>query len=79
MKYAFKGRSDGLITLSSSLIGDSYYIVIQDNGIGMPESVSFENSPGFGMHMVSMLAGQIGADIWIERGRGTKFVLKFNI
>ncbi len=38
MKYAFTGRNDGLITISLSLNDDKVSVVIQDNGIGMPEN-----------------------------------------
>lgn len=79
MKYAFKGREDGIITVSLTLAGNRISLVISDNGVGIPDSVSFENSTGFGMQLVSILAVQVGADISIERGEGTKFILEFGI
>jgi PAS domain S-box-containing protein len=79
MKYAFPGRDDGLITVSASHADKQVLIVIQDNGNGIPESVSFHNSRGFGMQLVGMLTEQIGGSIRIERGTGTKFLLEFNV
>ncbi|MBU4268353.1 MAG: sensor histidine kinase, partial [Acidobacteria bacterium] len=77
MKYAFTGRSDGLITVSAELKGDRVSIAIQDNGIGMPEKVNFENSPGFGLKLVKILVKQIEGTIRIEHGNGTRVVLEF--
>jgi len=45
----------------------------------LPESVNFENSPGFGLDLVYMLTEQIGGTIRIERGEGTGFVLEFDL
>jgi two-component sensor histidine kinase len=50
---------------------------IADNGNGMPRSVDFENSTGFGLVLVKALTQQIGGTIGIERGNGTKIRLEF--
>jgi len=52
---------------------------IIDNGVGIPESVNFENSKGFGLHLARMLAEQIGGTISVERGEGTMFILEFRL
>ena len=77
MKYAFKKRNDGVINVSLKLSGKRISLAIQDNGVGIPESISFENSTGFGMELVSILSSQIGASIMINRDKGTRFVLEF--
>jgi PAS domain S-box-containing protein len=79
MKYAFTGRSDGTVTVSTSLNGSRVYFEIQDNGNGLPESVNFKNSTGFGLQLVEILSEQIGGSIRIERGGGTKFILEFDV
>jgi len=79
MKYAVKGRSDALITLTAGIIDNHVSITIQDNGGGMPESVSFENSTGFGLQLVDMMTKQLGGVIKIERENGTKIVLGFDV
>ena len=78
MKYAFNGRADAIITVSVTLTGKMVSIKISDNGNGIPESVTFEKSPGFGMQLVSLLTAQIGGSIKIIRGDGTTFVLEFD-
>jgi len=78
MKYAFIDKDNGMITVSSSIKGDRVSFVIEDNGCGLPESINFDNSTGFGMQLVHMLTEQIGGSIKIERGAGTKFILEFD-
>ena len=81
MKYAFtvkKSLSVREITVSAIQKDNRITIIIADNGIGIPESVTFENSTGFGMTMVKMLSEQIGAVIRIEHGDGGKFIMEFD-
>lgn len=77
MKYAFKGKAGGRLSLSASKDGEQVKVVVEDDGIGMPEHVSFEDSTGFGLQLVNALAQQLKGDIRIERGNGTRVVLSF--
>lgn len=77
MKYAFTGRESGTIDISASLKDNTVTLAIQDDGVGMPESVSLENSKGFGLTLVKLLSGQIHGSIRIERDSGTRFVMEF--
>jgi len=77
MKYAFTGRDNNVINVSATLSGENVCIIISDNGKGIPESITFETTTGFGMQLVSMLARQIGGSVKIERGEGTKFIIEF--
>ncbi len=86
MKYAFTGRDNNFIAVSATLTGKRVSIIISDNGHGIPESITFENSTGFGMQLVSMLTQQIGGSIRIERERerererdGSRFILEFDL
>jgi len=79
MKYAFTGKDSGIITISALMKDNRVNIAVADNGIGIPESVTFKNSTGFGMQLVGMLTEQIGGKIRIERGNGTRFVLEFDV
>jgi len=79
MKYAFIGRSSGLINFSVSLNEVQVNIVIQDNGVGLSESVDFDNSSGFGFQLIHMMMEQIKGSIKVENKNGTKFILQFLI
>lgn len=77
MKYAFIGKEEGIIKISVSLQDKLVVLTIQDNGRGLPETVDFQNSTGFGLTLVSMLTKQIGGKIFVERDELTKIILQF--
>ncbi len=77
MKYAFVDKIDGVITVSASLKGNLVCITIQDNGIGMPESINSESQSGFGMMLVNILVKQLKGTWRIERDNGSRVVLEF--
>ncbi len=79
MKYAFTGKDGDSITISATLAGNNVSLVIEDNGNGMPESIDFENSPGFGLMLVGILTEQLEGTIRIERENGTRIILEFEI
>jgi PAS domain S-box-containing protein len=75
MKYAFADPAQGVISVSLRQDGPRIVLELADNGRGMPEGVSFTETPGFGLSLVSALVGQLHGRIRIERGGGTRFVL----
>jgi len=77
MKHAFSGRDGGLIVISASVKNGKVRLSVGDDGIGIPEGVSFERSTGLGIALVGSLARQIGAEVRIERQGGTTVVLEF--
>jgi len=79
MKYSFVNREEGKIFISLTNNENKVNLIIQDNGIGMPEFIDFEQSPGFGLTLVKILTEQISGKIWIERQNGTAVILEFEI
>jgi PAS domain S-box-containing protein len=79
LKYAFIGRDDGLIIVSATIKDHLVTLVIEDNGIGLPESIDLKTSCGFGLKLVGMLTSQLYGTIRIEREKGTRFILEFEI
>jgi PAS domain S-box-containing protein len=77
MKYAFRDRTEGTLAVTVENQGDSLQMVVQDDGPGLPESVGFENSNGFGLMLVGNLAKQLRGELAIERTGGTKIILQF--
>jgi len=71
MKYAFRERTRGLITVSAIATEGTVLVGISDDGNGIPESVDFNNSTGFGLQLVQALSTQLEGTIRIERGSGT--------
>jgi two-component sensor histidine kinase len=77
MKYAFEGRNEGKISVSAAMADGKVTLVVQDDGVGLTESVELGGSTGFGLRLVNILALQMEGSIEIERGIGTKFTLAF--
>ncbi len=79
MKHAFIDMDNGIITVSVTLKDTLATLVMHDNGKGLPENRTMDESSGFGLSLVNMLVEQIGGSIVVERGEGTKFILTFNV
>ncbi len=80
MKHAFIGRDKGIMGVFFSVKDNHATLIVQDNGIGIPESIHIANSStGFGMQLVGLLAEQLEGSMKVERNNGTKFVLEFDI
>ncbi len=77
MKYAFVGGVGGTIFVSARSADGLVRIAVRDDGVGIPPSIDFENSNGFGLTLVGGLAKQLKGTIRIERCRGTTVVLEF--
>ncbi len=77
MKYAFKGKESGLVSVSATKTDKRITITVYDDGIGIPESLSFANSTGFGLQLVQALTEQLNGTIGIERGIGSRIALEF--
>jgi PAS domain S-box-containing protein len=77
MKHAFRAQEGGLITVSATKDNERVSIVIQDNGVGIPESLDVANSSSFGLRLINALAIQLNATLRLERGAGTRWVLDF--
>jgi two-component sensor histidine kinase len=78
MKYAFAGRAGGRVRLSAGIEGDRVTVAVEDDGVGMPLTVDFGKSTGFGLTLVEALTEQLGGQVRIERDMGTRIVLQFD-
>lgn len=77
LKYAFVGREEGTLFLRMTQSeGDTFQLVLSDDGIGFDESDKREG--GFGTELVEDLAGQLQGSIEkIEGEKGTTYRLTF--
>jgi PAS domain S-box-containing protein len=79
MKYAFCGRDGGQILVSAAQADGWVVLVIQDDGNGMPESINFDNSTGFGFQLVQALVLQLNGTIRMEQEQGSRFIVEFPV
>ncbi len=52
-------------------------LIFADNGEGFPEEIDFRNPETLGLQLVNALVEQIEGSINLERGKGTRFIIKF--
>jgi two-component sensor histidine kinase/HAMP domain-containing protein len=79
IKYAFMGRTSGLIEIMLIKNDDDITLIIQDNGIGLPVDFDMEKQTGFGLMLIKMLTEQIKGKFTLESNNGTRSTLKFKI
>jgi hypothetical protein len=77
LKYAFRKRSKGAITVRFQREGDSFRLMVGDDGVGLPLEVDIEHSESLGLQLVSILAKQLRATLEVSRSQGTSFALSF--
>ena len=85
LKYAFpdnrprRGADQCEITISLERKDAAYTLIVDDNGVGLPEGLDLATTSTLGLRLVKMLgAHQLGGKLTLNRARGTRFVLKFN-
>jgi PAS domain S-box-containing protein len=72
LKYAFPNKEKGKIKISlKKETDDLFQLIVQDNGIGVPEGFDFEQTKSFGLHLVKILSEQINGEATLENKNGT--------
>jgi PAS domain S-box-containing protein len=78
LKHAFPDGRKGVVRIRLARApGDSVELRVFDDGVGLPEGIDFRNPASFGFEIISLLVGQLEAEISLERKGGTTFILKF--
>jgi PAS domain S-box-containing protein len=78
-KYAFNGRKDNHVLIELDKTDTHIILVIKDNGVGIDERVNLNQSPGFGLTIVNMLAEQLNGTYTIENDNGTRSIVKLEL
>ncbi len=79
-KYAFEGRTNGKLLLSlHQEVEDpyDYVLVVEDDGVGMPEHVDPHTTETLGLQLIYSLADQLDGVVELHRQPGTRFTIKF--
>ncbi|OFY94077.1 MAG: hypothetical protein A3K10_07340 [Bacteroidetes bacterium RIFCSPLOWO2_12_FULL_31_6] len=77
LKYAFKGREKGKITISLFLINGMVTIKVSDNGVGMSKNINVKETNTLGLQLVTALVEQIEGKLKIDYNKGTTFTITF--
>jgi PAS domain S-box-containing protein len=77
MKYAFKSINDPVLFIALQIKGDLVSIRIEDNGIGLPDNFSIEESDSLGLQLVTTLIEQLDGEMSVKVQNGTKYLITF--
>lgn len=79
LKHAFCGKEQGNIFITLKNESHGALLQVNDDGVGIPESVDVQQSETLGLQLVGLLAGQIGSEIDMQRANPTMFSLHIPI
>ncbi|MCF4966381.1 GAF domain-containing protein [Nostoc sp. CMAA1605] len=78
LKYAFNEQEIGQITISLCIIDNNIEMTVQDNGIGLPEDLDWQNTNSLGLSLVHDLATeQLEGNVTVQCLNGTSFKIIF--
>ncbi|BDI15633.1 hypothetical protein ANSO36C_14350 [Nostoc cf. commune SO-36] len=78
LKHAFPNQQEGTITIILHNIGNKIELIIQDNGIGLPDNLDWRNTESLGLSLVhDLVTEQLEGNIILERNHGTIFKIEF--
>ena len=78
LKYAFKGRNRGVLTVGMAREPEHRYtLTVQDDGVGFPPGLDLSTAETLGLKLVWVLSHQLDGDVRVESGPGTRFVITF--
>jgi len=77
MKYGFPDNRNGSIIITVKRDGEFMTLIVEDDGIGLPGDFILEESKGFGLFLVKMLARQLDGTIEFSGKEGTRAQLIF--
>ena len=76
-KHAFAGRDTGELTVIVEATDDTIVIAVRDNGPGLPDDFSMEQTASLGMQLVCNLTRQLRGEIAAQNDGGAVFTLRF--
>lgn len=75
LKYGFTDREKGKISITIQTLGEGFILTVEDDGVGFPEGLDYNQTDSLGLKLVNILSQQIGATLELDRNNGTKFTL----
>ena len=79
IKHAFTEGEEGIIEVDVRRSNNSVYLMVRDNGKGMPAEQNQEENESLGMMLIESLTQQIDGTYEFANNDGVSFVLRFPI
>jgi two-component sensor histidine kinase len=77
IKHAFNSIDNPSLTITLSKLKKQYELIIQDNGIGLPENFQLNQTTSLGTVIIQALIDQISAKIEFSNDNGAQFKIYF--
>lgn len=77
LKHAFKKTNKGKLSIYIFKKANSIFLNICDNGVGMPDNISIDNTETLGFQLVHALVDQLDGTINVNNKNGTEYLIKF--
>ena len=77
-KHAFDGRDKGNISISFKEIDKGYNLVIQDDGIGLPDDININDLNSLGLKIIDLLVQQLGGKVEVNNSNGTCYIISIS-
>ncbi|PZV14954.1 MAG: hypothetical protein DCF22_07890 [Leptolyngbya sp.] len=78
LKYAFSTHQPGEILIQLRQIGRELELIVQDNGMGLPDHLDLNNIQSLGLSLVHALSTeQLEGSLTVDHSQGTTFKIRF--
>ena len=78
LKHGFPNGVQGQVTITINKNLSEIELIIEDNGIGIPDDCLTIEKTTLGMQLIDSLTSQLNGTLTLKREHGTKFILRFN-
>ena len=78
-KHGFQNQESGVIEVSMKRHNGMAELVIADDGSGIPEDFDISKSSSLGMMLIETFKNQLGAELEVDTGSGTRFTFSFAV
>lgn len=77
IKHAFPHTNNGNVDLSLKPEGNNLILKIEDNGIGLPETININNPKTLGLNLINGLVSQLDGTLKLIKTHGTAYEIEF--
>lgn len=77
-KHAFPNQRTGTLKVTLTPNGQWLKLVLEDSGIGIPDSFDVDTADSLGLMLVKTLADQLNGELTIQHNNPTRFTLEFH-
>ena len=77
LKHAFPDNRPGKVTVKMAKIDDIYHLIVEDNGIGLPDDFEIDKLKSLGLILVRTLTTQLKGKLSYDCTDGCRFEIQF--